>query len=201
MSQTLGLETESASAPLSLERLRAGSRCRDSKLRLDVRNSARSAAKPRPAPRLSQFPGCQEINEEYIYIYIYIILCIEYVPEIGSGSGVGKRSAQSRSGTRDSIASAADRAQSISRACQYIYIYLNFYFLNLFYVLYICIQHFILNMSRKLSLGQLPASVLHGLEQLQGRSFHGLNRHGLIATGATGTRSCIVRRTSASEHG
>ena len=88
----------------------------------------------RPGPKLSQFPV--HFKKEYIYIYIYIPICIyiythicnmictEHVPEIGSRNGVG---------TRDSIASAADKqrvqrctasasakAQSISKAFQYV---------------------------------------------------------------------------------
>ena len=60
----------------------------------------------------------------YIYTHICNMICTEHVPEIGSRNGVG---------TRDSIASAADKqrvqrctasasakAQSISKAFQYV---------------------------------------------------------------------------------
>jgi hypothetical protein len=136
-------------------------------------NSACSAAQPRQAPRLSQFPG--RFN---IYIYIYWGLQWGHPLQ-----------------------------------CQYANLFIFICFISLFVILhflflflfnaYTCIQYYILNMSWKLilerCLGQLTASVLHGLEQLQGRSC--LSRHGSVATGATGTRSGIVRRTSASEHG
>jgi len=175
MSQKLVLETESPSAPLSLERPRA--RCRSG-----TRDSIASAADKQRVQRCtaSASAKAQSISRAFQYIYIYIYWGLQWGHPL---------------------------------QCQYANLFIFICFISLFVILhflflflfnaYTCIQYYILNMSWKLilerCLGQLTASVLHGLEQLQGRSC--LSRHGSVATGATGTRSGIVRRTSASEHG